>query len=298
MKELIELIGSENVYTNESMANHTTFKIGGNADVFVTPTNEEDLINVVHFCMTEKISYLIMGNGSNMLVSDYGIEGVVISSEKLDNVYADGDIIYAQSGAKLSKIANVAAKNSLTGFEFAAGIPGTVGGGAFMNAGAYDGELKDVICSVTVLSDDGIREITCCDCNFVYRGSIFQKKNNIILKVKIKLSPGNPEDITKKMQDFSSRRRSKQPLEYPSAGSTFKRPEGYFAGKLIEEANLKGCCFGGAMVSEKHSGFVINTGGASAADVIRLIEYIKKVVHEKYGVILEEEIKITGRKYI
>ncbi len=284
------------VHLDESMKLHTTFKIGGMADVFVMPQSEKELMEITELCRAENVPYMIIGNGSNLLVSDNGIEGVVISTEGLKDLYIENEIyLYSAAGNMLSKTANFAAESSLSGLEFASGIPGTCGGGVFMNAGAYDGELADSIVSVRVLADGEIKEILPKECNFGYRSSIFQHNNWVILGAKFKLKKGNKEEIKAKAAELNSRRREKQPLEYPSAGSTFKRPEGYFAGKLIEDAGLRGFCIGDAQVSEKHCGFVINRGNATAKDVIMLTEHIKKTVREKFGVELEEEIKITGK---
>lgn len=295
IEKIISLAGETNVKLNEPMAKHTTFKIGGAADIFVTPETKEALLEIIKFCKEENIPVTVVGNGSNLLVSDNGIDGVVICTEKINYVNLKNDVITSGAGAFLAVVANTAAKAELTGLEFAAGIPGTVGGGTFMNAGAYGGELKDVIETVTALDKDGIvKVVETADCGFGYRTSIFGG-GYVILEVTFKLEKGNKEEILDTMKDLAGRRRDKQPLEYPSAGSTFKRPEGYFAGKLIEDAELKGYAIGGAQVSEKHSGFVINKGGATAKDVLDLIDYIKRQVKEKFGVELQEEIKLIGR---
>ena len=296
IQNIISLAGETNVKLNEPMHKHTTFKIGGPADIFVTPETKEALLDLIGFCKTENIPVTVVGNGSNMLVSDDGIDGVVICTEKINYVNLKDDVITSGAGAFLAVVANTAARESLSGLEFAAGIPGTVGGGTFMNAGAYGGELKDVIETVTALDSDGnVKVFKAEECGFGYRTSIFGG-GYVILEVTFRLKKGNKEEILDVMKDLSQRRRDKQPLEYPSAGSTFKRPEGYFAGKLIEDANLKGYAIGGAQVSEKHSGFVINKGGATAQDVLDLVEYIKKQVKEQSGVDLQEEIKLIGRQ--
>ncbi len=285
------------VLENEPMCGHTTFKIGGNADLYVTVQSEEALIKAVEICKNCGVPYMVIGNGSNLLVSDKGIEGVVISTRLLNDLHTEDETyVYSGAGNMLSKTANFAASHSLSGLEFASGIPGSVGGGVFMNAGAYDGELSDSIVSVRAYYNGEIKEFSAKECEFGYRSSVFQKNNAIILGVKFSLKKGNIEEIKAKAADLNARRKEKQPLEYPSAGSTFKRPEGYFAGKLIQDAGLKGCSRGGACVSEKHSGFVINKGNATAEDVINLVKHIKNTVYEKYGVMLEEEIKITGRE--
>ncbi len=294
IEKIISLAGETNVKLNEPMAKHTTFKIGGAADIFVTPETKEDLLGIIEYCKAENIPVTVVGNGSNLLVSDDGIDGVVICTEKINYVILEDSLITSGAGAFLAVIANTAAKAELAGLEFAAGIPGTVGGGTFMNAGAYGGELKDVIETVTALDKDGnVKVFGNADCGFGYRTSIFA--GYVVLEVTFRLKKGNKGEILDIMRDLSQRRRDKQPLEYPSAGSTFKRPEGYFAGKLIEDAGLKGYSIGGAAVSEKHSGFVINKGGATAKDVLDLVDYIKHQVKEKFGVELQEEIKLIGR---
>ncbi|MBQ9096774.1 MAG: UDP-N-acetylmuramate dehydrogenase [Clostridia bacterium] len=295
IQKIISLAGETNVKLNEPMAKHTTFKIGGAADIFVTPETKEDLIGIIEFCKEENIPVTVVGNGSNLLVSDDGIDGVVICTEKINYVNLEKDIITSGAGAFLAVVANTAAKAELAGLEFAAGIPGTVGGGAFMNAGAYGGELKDVIETVTALDKDGnVKVFDNADCRFGYRTSIFGE-GYVILEINFRLKKGNKEKILDTMKDLSQKRRDKQPLEYPSAGSTFKRPEGHFAGKLVEDAGLKGYSIGGAQVSEKHSGFVINKGAATAKDVLDLVGYIKIQVKEKFDVELQEEIKFIGR---
>ena len=294
IQKIISIAGETNVKLNEPMSNHTTFKIGGPADIFVTPETKEALLEIIGFCKTENIHVTVVGNGSNLLVSDEGIDGVVICTEKINYVNCENGVITSGAGAFLAVVANTAARDSLTGLEFAAGIPGTVGGGTFMNAGAYGGELKDVIETVTAMDADGtVKVFKNADCGFGYRTSIFA--GYVILEVTFRLKKGKKEEIIDTMKDLAGRRRAKQPLEYPSAGSTFKRPEGYFAGKLIEDAGLKGYNIGGAEVSEKHSGFVINKGGATAKDVLDLVDYIKHQVKEKFGVDLQEEIKLIGR---
>lgn len=285
------------VYTNESMKKHTTFRIGGNADYFLIPENTAELQAAVKSCRANNIPYFILGNGSNVLVSDKGIEGAVISTEKLNKVEVCENMIYAQAGAKLSKTASTAAEHSLSGFETLSGIPGTVGGAVFMNAGAYGGEIKDIAFEVYAMDINGNEKVfSNSDCCFGYRNSVFSSGDYIITGAKFRLSPKNKDEIFAQMRDYAERRRDKQPLSLPSAGSTFKRPEGYFAGKLIQDSGLRGFCIGGASVSEKHCGFVVNTGGATCADVINLIEYIKKCVYEKFGVALQEEVRIIGRK--
>lgn len=285
----------ENVKENEPMSLHTTFKIGGAADYYVSASTVKETIDVVTLCKSENVPYTICGNGSNLLVSDEGIDGVVINVAA-SNAEVDGTTVTAESGALLSKIANTALKAELSGLEFAAGIPGSIGGGIYMNAGAYGGELKDVIKNVTYLDEDGtVKTASAKDCGFGYRKSIFTGKKCVILSCTAELSKGDYAEIKSKMAELSAKRTEKQPLSVPSAGSTFKRPEGHFAGGLIEQAGLKGFSVGGAQVSEKHAGFVVNKGGATAADVTNLIKHIQKTVKEKFSVELEPEIKIIGK---
>ncbi len=285
----------QNILVNEPMSKHTTFRIGGPADFFVLPETEQELVNLCCALHKEGHPYTVIGNGSNLLVSDSGIEGVVVCTENLSSVTQTENEIYACSGALLSSVASCATRASLSGLEFAAGIPGSTGGGIFMNAGAYGGELCDVIKFVRILKDGKVTDVNVSDCGFGYRKSVFQQNGAIILGASFALKPASQPEILEKVRDFASRRREKQPLEMPSAGSVFKRPEGHFAGKLIEDAGLRGFCCGGAGVSEKHCGFIVNNGGATAKDVIKLIQHIKKTVFDKFGVMLEEEIKLTGR---
>lgn len=287
-----------NVYENESMKKHTTFRIGGNADYFLLPETPTELAAALKICSKNSIPYFILGNGSNILVSDKGIEGAVISTEKMNAVkLCEDDTIYAQAGAKLSKTAAFAADSSLSGFETLSGIPGTVGGAVFMNAGAYGGEIKDIIREVYAVDSDGNEKMFSNEeCLFGYRKSVFSSGKYIITGAKFGLVQKSKDEIIEQMRDYAERRREKQPLSYPSAGSTFKRPDGYFAGKLIQDSGLRGYCIGGAAVSEKHCGFVINTGDATCEDVVNLIEHIKKCVYEKFDVALHEEIRIIGRK--
>ena len=280
---------------NEPMKKHTSFKIGGEADLFVMPKNAEETVEAVMIAENSGLPVTVVGNGSNLLVSDYGIEGMVICLEKSAGIKIDGCTVHAQSGAMLSRLASECAANSLTGAEFAAGIPGSIGGAVFMNAGAYGGEIKDIVKKVTALYGGEIKTFTAEECDFGYRKSIFAEGGYIILEAEFELKPGKEEEIRDIMKELAARRRDKQPLEFPSAGSTFKRPDGYFAGTLIESAGLKGFSVGGAQVSEKHAGFVINKGGATCEDVKALIEAVKKKVYDNSRVILEEEIKAVGR---
>lgn len=288
---------SASALKNESMKNHTSFKIGGDADFMVFPKSVEEIKNIISLCKNENVKYMVMGNGSNMLVSDKGIEGVIIKiSDSMSYVEIRDEEIYAEAGVLLSTLSHKALDASLSGLEFASGIPGTLGGAVVMNAGAYGGEMKDVITHVGYMDKDGnIQEIKNEDAEFSYRKSIFSENEYIVIYVKMKLFTGERDEIKEKMADFNQRRRDKQPLNLPSAGSTFKRPEGYFAGKLIEDAGLKGYGIGGAKVSEKHSGFIVNYNNATAEDVNNLIADVQEKVKKRFGVELEPEVKFYGR---
>ena len=296
IEELTELLGNDRVLKNEPMSRHTTFRIGGPADLFLLPNTVEEIKKIREICIQEQESYFILGNGSNLLVSDSGFRGVIIQTYRnLAQIQVEEDCIRAQAGALLSGIAQAAKAASLTGFEFAAGIPGTLGGAVVMNAGAYGGEMKDVLKEATVLDSEGqIRRIPARKLAMGYRTSVIKEAGYMVLEAVISLKKGDPDQIRETMKDLTQRRISKQPLEYPSAGSTFKRPEGYFAGKLIMDSGLRGYTHGGAQVSEKHCGFVINTGGATARDVCELMEHVQKTVYEKYNVKLEPEVKFLG----
>lgn len=295
-KQFCELLGSEQVLTEEPMSCHTTFRIGGPADYFVCPRTAEEVRKTIEICLENQIPYFILGNGSNLLVSDQGYRGVIIQLFKnMNQITVEGDCIRAQTGALLSAIAKQALSSSLTGFEFAGGIPGTLGGAVVMNAGAYGGELKDVLETVTVLTQDlEIVTIPADQLEMGYRTSIVKKKNYIVLEAVLRLRSGNEEEIRETMKELTQKRVSKQPLDLPSAGSTFKRPEGYFAGKLIMDAGLRGYRVGGAQVSEKHCGFVVNTDHATAEDVRRLMREVSDCVWEKFQVKLEPEVKFLG----
>lgn len=295
-KKLCGCTSPERVKEQEPMAKHTTFRVGGPADYFVSPADSVEVKNLTELCKAEGVPYYIVGNGSNLLVSDKGYRGVIIAiGREMSRIEVRENEIRAQAGALMSQIAAAALENELAGFEFASGIPGTIGGAAVMNAGAYGGEMKDVIWQVTVLDGEGNTLVLSQDeLEFGYRTSIVMKRGYIVLEVCIRLEKGNREDIFMKMEDFKQRRISKQPLEYPSAGSTFKRPEGYFAGKLIQDAGLRGFTVGGAQVSEKHSGFVINKGGATAQDVNSLMQEVSDRVYKEFGVRLEPEVRRLG----
>jgi len=293
--KLKTIVSEENILLDEPMSKHTTFRIGGNADVFVSP-EVADVSQIIALAKEYEVPVTIIGNGSNLLVGDKGIRGLVLSFGKAaEYVKIEGTRITAGAGALLSKIAAEALKNCLTGFEFAAGIPGTIGGALVMNAGAYGGEMKDVLVSAKVLTVDGaVIELLVEDLDLSYRHSCIPEKGYIVLEATITLQNGEEDAIREMMADFRNRRIDKQPLEYPSAGSTFKRPEGYFAGKLIQDADLRGYTVGGAQVSEKHCGFVVNKGGATAADVCQLIMDVKEKVYEQFQVEMEPEVKMIG----
>ena len=294
--KLVQIVGEERVRTDEPMKNHTTFRVGGPADFFVTPETSEEVRAVIDMCRSEEIDCHIIGNGSNLLVSDRGVRGVVVQIAKaMNKIESNGEQIRAQAGALLSEVAAHALKDGLAGFEFAAGIPGTLGGACVMNAGAYGGEMKDVLYEVTVLTPQGeFRILKEDELELGYRTSVIARKGYIVLEAVIRLKKGDEEEIRRQMEDLRDRRISKQPLEYPSAGSTFKRPEGYFAGKLIQDAGLRGYTFGGAQVSEKHCGFVINRGDATAAEVAELMRRVADKVEEQFKVRLEPEVKRLG----
>lgn len=295
---LADFLESENIEyrLNEPMRAHTTFKIGGEADIFIIPASPAALIYAVKKCSELEIPYFILGNGSNLLVSDGGIEGAVISLAGINGISAEGEKITCGAGAMLSSVCLKALSLSLTGLEFAYGIPGTAGGALYMNAGAYGGQMADIIESAECLTASGdIKTLKKEDMRLGYRSSVFKKGGLIIISLTLALKKGDKAEIKAEMDDLLNRRKQKQPLEYPSAGSTFKRPEGYFAGALIEKNGLKGLTVGGAQVSEKHAGFVINRGGATAADVKALIGKIQKKVFENDGAMLEPEVIFTGR---
>lgn len=290
------LLGNEKVRINEPMNRHTTFRIGGPADYFLLPSSSEEVKGILEICKEESLQYFILGNGSNLLVSDEGYRGVIIQLYRnYGGLTVEGTEIRAGAGVMLSQIAATARNESLTGFEFAGGIPGTLGGAVVMNAGAYGGELKDVLKEAVVMDREGnIFTVPVEKLAMGYRTSLVKTAGYLVLEAVISLKKGSQEEIRDTMKDLTDRRISKQPLEYPSAGSTFKRPEGYFAGKLIMDAGLRGYQVGGAQVSEKHCGFVINKGNATAADVCRLMADVQAKVQEQFGVTLEPEVKFLG----
>lgn len=296
LNELIQIVGKENVLVNEPMKKHTTFRIGGPADYFVMPSLPEQIAGVVKLCRKQEIPYFVMGNGSNLLVSDKGFHGVIIQIyDRFQQIRWNENRAVVQAGCLLSRFGKEAAEHSLTGFEFATGIPGTMGGAVAMNAGAYGGEMKDCLVSVTMMDTAGnIRRYLKDELELGYRTSAASRYNLVVLEAEVELTKGNAEEIQQKLITLKNARKEKQPLEYPSAGSTFKRPEGYFAGRLIQDAGFKGYKHGGAMISDKHSGFVINYNNATARDVLELIQTVQKGVLERFGVELEMEVKKLG----
>lgn len=295
-KDIEKYIDGSKVKYDEPMKKHTTLKVGGTADVLVTPENIQEIIAILDFARKNNIPVMVIGNGSKLLVKDGGVRGIVIKlASKFASVSINGEHMTVFAGMSLPRLALMAKDNSLSGLEFASGIPGNVGGAVYMNAGAYGSEMANVIEEVTYLDEDlNVQTIKNKECEFAYRSSIFRRRNNIILSVKLKLNKGEKQEIEDLMKQNQESRRTKQPLEYPSAGSTFKRPEGYFVGKLIDDLGLRGYSIGGAQISTKHSGFIVNTGNATAQDVLSLIEYIKVKVLEANGVKLEEEIIVLG----
>lgn len=284
------------VLVDAPMKEYTSFKIGGPAKVLVCPGNEREIRLALSIAKENRVPVFLLGNGTNLLVSDEGYQGMILHIGKhFSEITVEGDTIHAQAGALLSRTAKQAYAHGLTGMEFAAGIPGSLGGAVAMNAGAYGGEMKDILTEVRLMDRRGnILTVPAEEMDLSYRHSCVFEKEYIVLSAKMKLMEGDKEAIEARMNELAEARRSKQPLEYPSAGSTFKRPAGYFAGKLIQDAGLKGFCVGGAQVSEKHSGFVINTGGATASDVIGLIKEVRRRVYEDAGVVMEPEVRMLG----
>ena len=296
LQELKQIIDEKQILINEPMKNHTTFKVGGPADLFVMPESVDELKQIIEAAKNAGISTYVVGNGSNLLVGDLGYRGMIVQIYKnMNQVSCEGNEITAQAGALLSTIARLALDQELGGFEFASGIPGTLGGAVAMNAGAYGGEMKQVLKSATVLTRDGeVKVLSNEELKLGYRKSIIIDEDYIVLEAVIALAKADPEEITGKMNEYALARRTKQPLEYPSAGSTFKRPEGYFAGKLIQDSGLRGFSYGGAQVSEKHCGFVINKGNATAQDIVTLMKMVNDKVVETFQVPLEPEVKMIG----
>lgn len=298
IEDLKNILTIDQIKENELMKHHTTFRIGGSADVMIMPNTEEEIVEIISLSNKHNIPYTILGNGSNVLVTDKGIRGLVIKiADNFSDVQIEGNLVYAQSGARLTAISRKIYEAELTGFEFASGIPGTVGGGVYMNAGAYDSEMKNIIKTVRALDKTGnIIELSNEEMHFGYRKSRAMEDSLIILSVVIELKHGDKAAIKAKIDDFTNKRVTKQPVSEFSAGSTFKRPEGHFAGKLIEETGLRGYTIGHAKISEKHCGFVINKGDSTCEDMLEFIQKVKHKVYEKTGVKLEEEIKIIGEK--
>lgn len=296
VEALQKFVPGENIYLQEPMAGHTTFRIGGPADCFLQIENEEQIKGVQRYLNMVEMPYFVLGNGSNLLVNDGGYRGIILQiGPKMSEIVVEGGRIVAKAGALLSQVARVAMEHGLTGLEFASGIPGTVGGGVMMNAGAYDGEMSQVVTQVRVISRDGeTMELDRATMEFGYRTSTIRNNSFIVTEVTFELQKGDRDVIMAKMEELMARRKEKQPLEYPSAGSTFKRPEGYFAGKLIMDAGLRGFRVGDAQVSEKHCGFVINRGNATAKDVLALVSHVQKEVRNQFGVELELEVKLLG----
>lgn len=289
------VLDKEQIFLNEPMKKHTTFKIGGEAQYLLMPNSVEQIKNCISICKQNNINYYVIGNGSNLLVSDNGFKGAIIKiSKNFNQVFIEGNKITAQAGATLSRIAKEAYQHSLTGLEFSAGIPGTIGGGVCMNAGAYGGELKDVVTEVTVLQNDKIQTLTNNECNFEYRNSKILKQKLTVLQVVITLKQGDKIQILQTMKQNNKLRNEKQPVQYPSAGSTFKRPKDNFAGKLIMEAGLAGKSIGDATISKKHCGFIINKGNATCKDVLALADFACNQVKNKFNITLEKEIRVIG----
>lgn len=296
VQALKKFVPEEDIHLREPMADHTTFRIGGPADCFVQIGSKEQLVRVQGYLMKVGLPFFILGNGSNLLVSDRGYRGIVLQiGQKMSRIEVDGNVITAQAGALLAQVARTALEHSLTGLEFASGIPGTIGGGVVMNAGAYGGELSGVVTRVSVVNGEGeCMELDNPSMEFGYRTSVIRDNPFTVTEVALKLAEGDREEIRAKMEELSARRREKQPLEYPSAGSAFKRPQGYFAGKLIMDAGLRGFRIGGARVSEKHCGFIVNTGSATAEDVRDVMGEVRERVKERFHVELEPEILFLG----
>ena len=300
METLIKELEQKNItlLKQEPMKKHTSFRIGGNADIYISPKSSEEIQSILFLAKKYDVPVTVMGNGSNLLVSDKGIRGIVIQiGEDMSTILVKGEKITAQAGALLKTIGEKALQSSLEGFAFAAGIPGSLGGAVCMNAGAYGGEIKDILVEADVLTEDlQIKKFSTQQLQFSYRHSIIPEKGYIVLSATFLLKKGNQKEIAQKMTELAQQRREKQPLNFPSAGSIFKRPQGYFAGKLITDAGLKAYSIGDAQVSQKHGGFIVNKGNATCADVLALIEHCQKTVFEKFGVMLETEVKMIGER--
>jgi len=295
IKKLNAVMAAENIRLNEPMKNHTSFKVGGPVDILLMPQTKQEVGEALAICRESAIPLYVIGNGSNLLVQDGGVRGIILQTKGLKQVTVQGETLMAEPGISLKDLADIALEEELTGLEFASGIPGSLGGAVTMNAGAFDGEMKNIIESIEVITENGnINTIPVEACDFGYRKSVLQKYNWVLVGINLALKKGDYHEIKEKMLDFNTRRQDKQPLEYPSAGSTFRRPEGYYAGKLVQDAGFRGYSIGGAQVSEKHSGFVINKGDATAADILGLISTIQAGVKEKFGVDLKTEVIVIG----
>jgi UDP-N-acetylmuramate dehydrogenase len=297
--KLLKIVKKDNILVDEFLKNHTYTKLGGKVDLLVTPSTYEELQHLIKFSNQEKVPYTLLGNGSNLIVKDGGIRGIVILLNQFAKITVEGNQLVAESGAAIIDASRKALQAKLTGLEFACGIPGTVGGALFMNAGAYGGEIKDVLDHAIVVDQYGnIQKRSSANLELDYRTSNISKKGDIVLEATFNLQPGNYDEIKAIMDDLTYRRESKQPLEYPSCGSVFKRPPGYFAGKLIQESGLQGKRIGGAEVSTKHAGFIVNKDHATAEEYIALIRFVQKTVKEKFNVELEREVKIIGEDLV
>ena len=293
--KLLAFSENDQLLLNELMSRHTTFRVGGPADLMYFPSSSEQLVGALKAAQEAGVPAMVMGNGSNMIVRDGGVRGlVIVLGERFAQVSVDGEILTAQAGASMAKVSSAAQAAALAGLEFASGIPGSLGGGCAMNAGAYGGQLSDVLVGAQVYLNGEIRKMTKDDLQMGYRTTLPLREGGVVLSARFKLMPDDGEAIMERMRDLNARRRDKQPLNFPSAGSTFKRPEGYFAGALIEQAGLKGRTVGGAQVSEKHAGFIVNVGGATAADITGLIKVVQDEVLRAFGVQLETEVRIIG----
>ncbi len=291
-----QIVPQEDILQDEPLNRHTTFRVGGEAEVFIKISNKEQLVRLIPFLKKVEIDFFILGNGSNVLVSDKGYRGAILHiGDQMGEVTVNGNRITAQAGALMSKVAKCALEHSLTGLEFASGIPGTIGGGVMMNAGAYEGEIGQIVHAVTIMNESGeLMELDHDSMEFGYRTSVVKNRPYVVLEVVLELATGNREQIKSSMEQLAVQRREKQPLEYPSAGSTFKRPRGHYAGKLIMDAGMRGFSIGGACVSEKHCGFVINKGGATAADILEVIKEVQDKVYDRFDVTLEQEVICLG----
>ena len=298
IKRFDEVTNSANIIIDEPMKNHTSFKVGGPADILVLPESAKEVQAIIKLCKEYNVNYYLVGNGSNLIVKDGGIRGVVIKLTRLDRIHVEANKVIAESGASLHNVSQVALGVALKGMEFASGIPGSIGGAAAMNAGAYDGEMSMILESVLIIDGNGeLLTLTKDEMELDYRNSAILKHGYAVLEVTLALHEGDKEVIKARMDTLAKKRSDIQPLEYPSAGSTFKRPVGYFSGKLIQDCNLKGVRVGGAQVSEKHSGFIINKENASAKDILDLIMMVQKIVEERFGVQLHTEVRIWGEEY-